>query len=96
MIVRLTGMLEWQADGLWLGEIRVLPGTLVYRADRTGVSAGILTLVLRLWVEWLEYNKPVSATARCTAVYILAGKGRDGPYHRRVLANCIGHKLRIL
>lgn len=52
--------LEREEDGRWIGEVRDLPGVLVYGKDRDEAIARVQALALRVLAERLEHGEPPS------------------------------------
>jgi predicted RNase H-like HicB family nuclease len=50
--------LEREEDGRWIGEVRDLPGVLVYGKDRDEAIARVQALALRVLAERLEHGEP--------------------------------------
>jgi predicted RNase H-like HicB family nuclease len=50
--------LEREEDGRWIGEVRDLPGVLVYAKDRDEAIARVQALALRVLAERLEHGEP--------------------------------------
>ena len=49
--------LEREEDGRWIGEVRDLPGVLVYGKDRDEAIARVQALALRVLAERLEHGE---------------------------------------
>ena len=49
--------LEREADGRWIAEVPILPGTMVYGTTREEASARVKALALRVLAERIEESR---------------------------------------